>query len=619
MDALKRVGPVFEDAVVLDTETYPNYFLCAFKSLKTGKVVQFERGDGLSFDPERLARIMKKHLTVGFNSLNYDLVMIYAALAGYSNKALKKLSDRIILKNARRWDIEREYGFRIPKGLDHIDLIEVAPGKASLKVYGGRLHAPKMWSLPVSPDAVLTHEQIAEIRLYNINDLDTTALLYTALRKQLELRTTMSAEYGEDLRSKSDAQIAEAVIKSQVSKILRVEKLTRPEIAAGTIYKYRVPPYIQYQTKQLRDMLEEVRRADFMVSDTGKIVMPEALESARIKLGFSIYRMGIGGLHSSEKTVTHIENSDYVLRDNDVESYYPNLILTLGLAPKHLGRAFLDVYRGIVHRRIDAKHAGNKTDADSLKIVVNGSFGKLGSKWSVLYSPDLMIQVTVTGQLALLLLIERIELAGIRVVSANTDGIVSMPRREQESTLNAIVAQWEKDTGLKMEQTEYSGTYSRDVNNYYAFKTDGSIKSKGAYASPFLGKKYEPDLKLSPHADICSIAAAEYLSKGVPIEETVVKCRDIRQFVVIRTVNGGAVKDGVELGKAVRWYYGTSTESPIAYVKNGNKVPKSEGAVPCLDMPETFPSDVNYSWYISEARKIITEVGALEDAAVYDL
>ena len=54
------------------------------------------------------------------------------------------------------------------------------------------------------------------------------------------------------------------------------------------------------------------------------------------------------------------------------------------------------------------------------EVVVNGTFGKLGNMFSIIYSPDLLFQVTLTGQLTLLLLIERLELAGVRVVSANT-------------------------------------------------------------------------------------------------------------------------------------------------------------------------------------------------------
>ena len=48
----------------------------------------------------------------------------------------------------------------------------------------------------------------------------------------------------------------------------------------------------------------------------------------------------------------------------------------------------------------DAKRTGDKVTNEAMKIMINGSFGKFGSKWSVLYSPDLLIQTTVTGQLA---------------------------------------------------------------------------------------------------------------------------------------------------------------------------------------------------------------------------
>lgn len=120
------------------------------------------------------------------------------------------------------WDIEREYKFKIPKPweIDHIDLIEVAPGKASLKLYNGRLHGRRMQDLPYPPDAVLTPEQIDETYKYCGNDLDATLLLWESLSEQIKLREGMSREYGIDLRSKSDAQVAEAVIKREVKRIL---------------------------------------------------------------------------------------------------------------------------------------------------------------------------------------------------------------------------------------------------------------------------------------------------------------------------------------------------------------------------------------------------------------
>ncbi|MEG7688959.1 hypothetical protein U2044_15310, partial [Listeria monocytogenes] len=58
------------------------------------------------------------------------------------------------------------------------------------------------------------------------------------------------------------------------------------------------------------------------------------------------------------------------------------------------------------------------------KIMINGTFGKTGSQYSVLFAPTMLIQTTITGQLSILMLIEWHEHYGIPVISANTDGIV---------------------------------------------------------------------------------------------------------------------------------------------------------------------------------------------------
>jgi len=130
---------------------------------------------------------------------------------------LKKLSDLIITTDKPSWAIARDDGLQ--QNWNHIDLIEVAPGQASLKVYGGRMGAPKMQDLPIDPSASIAPSQREMMRLYCHNDLDVTARLYRALEKQINLRSEMSRQYGMDLRSKSDAQIAETVIKSELTKI----------------------------------------------------------------------------------------------------------------------------------------------------------------------------------------------------------------------------------------------------------------------------------------------------------------------------------------------------------------------------------------------------------------
>jgi DNA polymerase elongation subunit (family B) len=312
--------------------------------------------------------------------------------------------------------------------------------------------------------------------------------------------------------------------------------------------------------------------------------------------------MGIGGLHSSEQSSAHLADDDHILVDRDVASYYPAIILRTDLAPKHMGKSFTTVYREIVQRRLDAKHAGDKVTADALKITINGSFGKFGSKWSKLYSPDLLIQTTITGQLCLLMLIEALESEGIPVVSANTDGIVIKCPVSKVAMMEFIVWEWEQATRFDTEATYYRALYSRDVNNYIAIKPDGGFKLKGAYAPAGLQK--------NPTNEICTGAVVKFLIDGTPVEDTIRACQDIRKFVTIRQVKGGALKGDQFLGKAVRWYYAAGVTGTINYKINGYTVARSEGARPLMELPAQFPDDVDFDWYIREAHSILDDIGA---------
>lgn len=656
------------DRLLFDIECYENYFIASFRSLATGKAVFFEMYDGHPLDVGKLRWVLENTTTVGFNSLSYDLPITFLALAGKPNALLKRATNQIILEGWRGSDVMKQYKVKGVK-IDHIDLIEVAPLRASLKIYGGRLHVPRMQDLPFHPDTVLSPEQIACVRWYNINsDLTSTAFLHECLRDHLDLRTTLSNETGIDLRSKSDAQIAEAVIAEEMTRRMgrRPEK---PVIEVGTAYSYRVPHFIRYQSQLMNWALSVVANANFLVDETGSIGMPEEIKALQLDINGSVYRMGIGGLHSSESTAAHHSDENYILIDKDVTSYYPFIILNLGLYPHHLGPTFLHVYKNIVDRRIAAKERGDKVTADSLKITINGSFGKLGSKYSILYSPDLLIQVTVTGQLSLLMLIERLELAGIHVVSANTDGIVIKCPRKGQHVMDQIIAQWEQDTGFQTEGTIYKSLYSRDVNNYIAVKEDGSTKCKGAYANPWASKKNMAErLHKNPTNTICVEAVEALLTKNVPIMTTVRGCKDITKFVSVRSVKGGAVKvwDRIPppahssqeellklagfvpfskdswvregdtigraamnteraykaawdelskpglteyLGKSIRWYYAVGVQGEIVYATNGNKVPRSDGAKPMMDLPDEFPADVDFEWYEQECEKILQVIG----------
>lgn len=587
------------ERLIFDIECYANYFLIAFTSQITGKIIYFERTANSDFNQGKLMWLVNSFCLVGFNSINYDLPILALALAGKTNAQLKHATTELITNGTRPSDVLKLFKTKALKP-DHIDLIEVAPLHASLKVYGGRMHTKRMQDLPFHPDTILSPEQIAIVRWYCVNDLRNTVALHNELKEQIDLRETMGREYGIDLRSKSDAQIAEQIISEEVSK-LNGKRPKRPEIQPGTRYKYQVPRFIKYETPLMDWVLNIIRNADFIVSEDGNVGMPEAIKGLDLKIANATYRMGIGGLHSSEQTSAHRTDAFNVLIDRDVVSYYPYIILNSSLYPQHLGTNFLRVYKGLVDRRIAAKKAGNKVIADSLKITINGSFGKLGNRYSVLYAPDLLIQVTVTGQLALLMLIERLELRGMAVVSANTDGIVIKCPTHLQTLMSEVISQWERETKFKTEETKYSAVYSRDVNNYIAIKLDGKHKTKGAYADSGLSK--------NPTNTICVDAVIGLLTKGAPLMTTIKASLDITKFVSVRTVKGGAYKDGNFLGKSIRWYYKAGELGEIVYANNGNRVPRSEGAWPLMDLPSDFPIDIDYEWYEREAQRMLYDIG----------
>lgn len=672
--------------MITDVECYANYFLVIFTNLVTGKIALVEEYEGgPPLDRRKLQWMLENYTCVTFNGINYDLPMCEMAIAGLSLLKLKQASDQIIQEEQRGSDVRRKNKAKSVK-CDHIDLIEVAPLFASLKGYAGRMHSRKMQDLPFHPSTILSPHQIAIVRWYCVNDTHNTAHLRETLKEQIELRYTLSNEYKVDLRSKSDAQIAEAVMSAELQRRTGIRP-KRPEIDVGTTFRYQVPPWMAFKSPLMQWALSVVARAKFVVDYTGSIAMPEEIKDLKLDINGTTYTMGIGGLHSTESTVAHHTDENYIMIDKDVESFYPRIILNQGMYPEHLGPVFLQVYRTIVDRRLKAKADGNKPVADSLKIVINGSFGKFGSKYSILYAPNFLTQTTLTGQLSILLLIEMLEMAGIHVVSANTDGIVIKCPRNAVDLLDRVVAEWERITAYKTEETRYLSLYSRDVNNYIAVKQkfdkvtnkwleipDG-IKSKGAYANPWNDpKNLAMRLHKNPTTTVCVEAVEALLIKGTPIDHTIRNETDIRKFVTVRSVKGGAVKvwsstvpehaskeeliraagfiefaqdawirEGESdryarhtdkayevaceqlavpgetefVGKTVRWYYAKDVEGELVYAQSGNKVPRSDGAKPMMVFANDnqVPSDVDHDWYITEAVRMLRDIGALPKEA----
>lgn len=586
-----------------DIECFPNFFYVAFFSKRLRKVISFEQSPDSELDYQSLAWVLWACELVGFNTNRYDIPLVSVALDYADCERLKACSDYLILQDARPADVEKEFDVVI-RDYNSVDLIEVAPLQASLKKYAARMHAKRLQELPYSPHEALNEEQAEYVRDYCLTDLLNTEMLDNELKEQLALRVALSQQYEQDLRSKSDAQIAEAIIVSEVTKMTG-RRPSRSKVNVGEQFHYEPPAYVFYETPQLQGMLDYVRQAMFVIDDNGYPRCPQ-MQELTLRMGANVYAMGLGGLHSQEKCRALLADDRYGVKDIDVASYYPRLILNAQIKPSAMGNAFSEVFTAIVNRRLEAKRAGNKVEADSLKITANGTFGKLASSHSAIYSPRGAIQVTLTGQISILMLIELLHSRGFEVASGNTDGVVVRYERAREPELTSLVKLWEAHTGLETEETPYAAIYNRDVNNYIAVKPNGETKAKGVYAEK--GSTGNTRLSKNPEGLIVSDAVIAFLSKQVPIERTIVDCTDFTRFVFVREVKGGGQHNGVYLGKVVRYYYG-SRRGAIHYINSGNKVANSDDATPCMDLPDEFPNDLDYRRYIADAMQVLVDIG----------
>lgn len=350
---------------VIDVEIYVNYFLLAAKNITTGKTLYFEQSEYHDLDIRSLRALMRHEKTISFNGNNFDLPIIACAIKGWSTAKLKALCDKIIKSNAPAWQVIKSAKIKIPTAWDHVDIIDVAPGRVSLKIYGGRLHMPRLQDLPIEPSATLTREEMEGVKAYCVNDLDTTIALYKQVEKAIDLRVEMSAQYNVDLRSKSDAQVAEEVIRTELERLTGV-RYYAPKNPPES-FRYHDPGVVAFRSSALKAQFERILKTPFETQGSGSVKAPAFLKEP-VVVGGRPYQMGIGGLHSQE-SAQMVEACDHFdLLELDVTSYYPSIILQQNLAPGSIGKPFLDVYRTMFVNRVEGKKRLKNVDAEILEL-----------------------------------------------------------------------------------------------------------------------------------------------------------------------------------------------------------------------------------------------------------
>jgi len=597
---------------------------------------------------------------VGFNSIHFDdpvIVYVRQLCQQYEDPtkftkikeehinnpcfALYEIGQEIIHHPQREIVKKLKRSGSSPNSLDLMSLLNPLP---SLKKVEIRLRHNNVQDLPYPFDynQPFTNEEERIVVNYCWNDIEATHLLYTGHGKQAHaLRVQLQDKYGfkpRTLESLSEPQTAEKTMLDLYSDETGFSTsflYTQAEETKNTYLKEDkpisvekiIPDWIEFDTPELQTMLENLKTIKVPIKNTGHPDTSYLKQS--ITIGDTEYQMGGGGLHSVDAPaiITPTTNSYTTppsssrIIDVDVASYYPAILINDMLHPAHLEESWASLYKSIRDERLDAKQNGRDTDAYALKITINALFGKTSSQWSPFYDPALMLRITLTGQLALLMLIEMFEMDGVTVISANTDGVtVELQPYDSDKHFQEICEEWEEYTNFVLEPTYFSKIARRDVNNYCAlsFNPDRpddppKIKRKGVFT--------RPGLKHDVQASIIQQMAEAHLLFDKPIHPssltTPITIYDyLYSFSATKAFFVHTRDDpDTHLQSSNRWYVSTNTSQP-ALQKTGGKnnstisIPNAKRVriMNRIDDPHAIPEDLDLEHYIAQAEKLVNTI-----------
>ena len=462
---------------------------------------------------------------------------------------------------------------------------------------------------------------------YNKNDVFLCCEMVRQKPDEVKLRYSITNAFGVNVLSSARANIADKLtIKfySNMSGLSPKQFIKERTERTKLSFKKIIFPHIKFKTPELQKMLSEMMQVT--ITRTNKDAFSKEIEFYGTK-----YTLATGGIHSQDPPRICRSDDKFVYLHHDYTSYYPSIMISYNIAPKHLDRAtFVKMVDYLKQTRVKCKHTPdseghvmegvpNKIGAEALKIVINSIYGKLGSELFFLYDRFAQMQVTINGQLMTMTLIEELELNGIHVISANTDGIVIKLPRDKFNVYKEITDRWNETNKMGADYEEYQMIASRDVNNYFDIQTDGTIEYKGALDP----KQYLKELKKGYDAPVVAIAVFEYLVNNVPVMTTLRNHKDIldfcktqnvgRQFEVVYDVCEKGVITPIHSQRHVRFY--VSTKGVIIQKENKTTGARSKlagGNTVCIlnsldDLP-IEERNINYGYYYNECYKIIDPI-----------
>lgn len=535
---------------VYDIEVFQNIFHCSVKNTETNDIYKFE----ISERKNQLRELVKffkqvdKYITwgdyyttninipanvifCGYNNLHYDNPIINYIIE-YEDKLMQynipticssifNLSKTITTSSEDNIDAWKHWKYQI--WFDTFDILTMLYSnklRVGLKEIQVTMQYPNVQEFVCDWTKPLPLEDFDSMIDYNINDIKSTSELLNRCKKDVDLRIAIEDEYGVRVLSKDGVNIGMKIL---TQKYLEKTGLTWQDIKDLRSPMSVIPlkdvilPFIKYDSPILQRVLDDMKN---------QIVSP-GRKGYENKFVFNNlrYSVGVGGIHSVNSPEIIIPRDDEMLIDIDVASLYPSMLIEYEFYPKHLGKEFLEVYKQIKDERIEAKHNGDKVKNETLKLALNGLSGNLQNEHNFCYSPFAVMQIRINGQLLLLMLAEKLTQIGCRIVQANTDGLFVLLKKDAYSKVNSICREWEQLTKLTLEEDRFKAMYQYAINDYFAITEDNKVKEKGMFITAVkLGKGLTP--KIIPKAVI------SFFKDGIPVEDTIKNCTDIRDFLM---------------------------------------------------------------------------------------
>ena len=582
----------------------------------------------------------KDYYWVGYNNLRFDSQVVEWIVRNYDYwhdvprlelcaKIAQKAQDVIHDAN---YDVFAEYR-EDALTLKQIDLFKInhydnKNRMVSLKRLEFEMDLENIEEMPIHHTKVnMTQEDIAITREYCRNDVYATYEFYKITtgntehplykeNNQIELRLDIEAEFGIPCLNYSDSKIGDEMNKKYYceEKNIELKELPKKGFFRKEIkVKYCIADYVKFMTPQLIDFLKRMNKLVLGLNDDFK-------ES--IEFYGNTYTFAKGGLHTENKPEIFEADEEFEIIDWDVSSYYPAIGINNSRYPAHLGKAFLTGYKKMFDRRLELKPQAKKDKriagiVGALKLAVNSVYGKSSDMQSWIYDRQYTMFTTITGELSLLMLIEAYEIAGIPIISANTDGVTIRIHKSHIEQMYTINEWWETLTGYELERTDYRKIIFSTVNDYLAVKTNGAVKKKGDFLTDF-------ELHKNKSGRIIPIALEQYFINGTLPSDTIINHGHIYDFAMRQRANKDFHFEGKADGKTTVYnklirFYISNTGEKLLKVKN---VDSASGAASvsqveagewlmtvCNHLDRTHPLDnINHSYYIDRAHKIINKI-----------